>query len=37
MITFQLPMRSAKAPSRAAVSTLPSAEHAITTPAMRII
>ncbi|MCY1308307.1 hypothetical protein D9M70_583030 [compost metagenome] len=35
MITFQLPTRSANAPSRAAVRMLPSAEQAITIPAIR--
>ncbi|MNE76257.1 hypothetical protein D3C80_1724840 [compost metagenome] len=34
MITFQLPIRSASAPSLAAVRMLPSAEQAITTPAI---
>ena len=35
MMTFQLPTRSASAPSLAAVKILPSAEQAITTPAIR--
>ncbi|MNL82856.1 hypothetical protein D3C87_2103430 [compost metagenome] len=34
-MTFQLPIRSASAPRRGAVSMLPKAEAAITRPAMR--